>query len=57
MRTGSSVIVHHDRLAEVLYRTTYDNGVQVLVNYSANSTEYAGQKIDGESFVMSKAAE
>lgn len=57
VRTGSSVIVHHERLAEELYRTTYDNGVQVLVNYSANSTEYAGQKIDGESFVMSKAAE
>ena len=56
VRTEDCVIVRHERLSEDFYRTTYDNGVQVLVNYSADSTEYAGQKIDGESFIMSEAA-
>ena len=54
-RTQGSCIVRHEQLGEDLYRTTYDNGVQVIVNYAATAAEYGGQTVEAESFVISEA--
>lgn len=44
-------IIDHVKLAEGVYKTTYGNGLYVIVNYNPNPVNIDGQTIEAEGFV------
>ncbi len=47
-------IADHEQLDEQLFQTTYENGVQVIVNYSQNPATVNGETIEGFDYVVMK---
>lgn len=47
-------IVNHEKLAENVYRTTFENGVQVIVNYNSEAVNIQGTVIDGKGYKVLK---
>lgn len=45
-------IVGHDRLAEGVYRTTYANGAQVIVNYNDTAVKAEGRTVPPRDFLL-----
>jgi hypothetical protein len=43
-------IVDHERISEGVYRTTFENGVAVVVNYGSTPIEVNGIRVDGASY-------
>ncbi|GIP17253.1 hypothetical protein J40TS1_28950 [Paenibacillus montaniterrae] len=48
---GSKRIVDHEKLSEGVYKTTYENGMYVIVNYSTSQVTVDGKIIDAEGYV------
>ncbi len=46
------VIINHEKLDYGVYRTTYEGGKQVMVNYNSDMVSADGQEIGGESFIV-----
>lgn len=44
----------HEKLSEGLYRTVYENGVEVIVNYNSKPIKYKGKVIGKEDFLYLK---
>lgn len=47
-KVQDAMIVSHDRLAEGLYRVTYDNGVRVYVNYNSEPAKADGVSVGAQ---------
>lgn len=47
-------IVNHEKLAENVYRTTFENGVQVIVNYNSEDVNIQGMTIEGKGYKVLK---
>ena len=47
-----SAISNHRRLARNVYRTDFDNGLSVLVNFSRNVVEIDGQTVNARDFLV-----
>lgn len=45
-------IIKHEKLEENVYKTTYEDGKEVIVNYNQEAVEVAEQMIEGTSFKM-----
>ncbi len=50
----SQRITKHEILAEGLYRTTFEDGTQVIVNYNRNKVPYEGKSIEAQDFLVVK---
>ncbi len=50
--TYNQFITGHDKLAEGVYRTTYENGKEVLVNYNYEDYNYQGTTVPQRDFVV-----
>lgn len=48
---GSKRIVDHEKLSEGVFKTTYENGMYVIVNYSTSQVTVDGKIIDAEGYV------
>ncbi len=44
----------HEKLSEGLYRTVYENGIEVIVNYNSKPINYKGKVIEKEDFIYLK---
>lgn len=44
-------IIGHEKLGEGLYKTTYENGMYVIVNYSQTSVTVDGKTINAEGYI------
>lgn len=51
--TYDSAIRSHSRISDNLYRTDYENGASVLVNYGGEPAEAGGVTVNAEDFVLS----
>lgn len=47
-------IENHEKLAENVYRTTFENGVQVIVNYNNEAVNIQGMVIEGKGYKVLK---
>ncbi|MEJ6951070.1 DUF5696 domain-containing protein [Natronospora cellulosivora (SeqCode)] len=47
-------IINHQRVSENLYKTSYENGVSILVNYNDHSVTYADNVIEARSYFLTK---
>ena len=47
----SQYIVGHEKLASGIYKTTYENGKTVLVNYNYADYDYNGTTVPKRNFV------
>lgn len=45
-------IVNHERLGEEVYKTTYENGKAIIVNYSDKGIEVEGTAVDGLGYAV-----
>lgn len=52
--TQSSVIVNHEKIQANVYRTTYENGTTVTVNYNSSDVVIDGVTVPATDFVYSK---
>lgn len=52
---GSAQMVGHERLAGGLYRTTYDNGTAILVNYTDAPQTAGGQTVAANGYAVLRA--
>ena len=52
--TYSQFIVAHEKLASGVYKTTYENGKAVIVNYNYADYDYNGKTIPQRDFVTLK---
>jgi len=50
----NQAIVKHEQLQDDLYRTIYENGISIIVNYSNSEVEFEGKKIDAGSFISTR---
>lgn len=50
-------IVGHEKLAEGVYKTTYENGKSVLVNYNYENYDYNGTTVESRNFAVVKGGE
>lgn len=50
--TESSRIVHHERLAEGVFRTEFENGTRIVVNYNLQPVAVDGMTVAGMDFVV-----
>lgn len=50
---GNQQIVNHERINEQVYRTTYANGTQIIVNYGEEAMTIDGQTVKGLNYAMS----
>ena len=48
------VITGHEKLAEGVYCTTYEDGTRVIVNYSRQDVQYQGNTIQAQDFLVVK---
>ena len=49
-KIGNSTIENHEALSGQVYKTTYSNGVSVIVNYADTAYDGQGIHVDGKSF-------
>ena len=49
---ADSRFVSHEKLAERVYRSTFDNGVQVMVNYQSEPVTIDSSRIPANGFIM-----
>jgi len=49
-RVRGQTITGHEKLAEQVYRTTFENGIRIYVNYGGEAAEVDGIRIDAESY-------
>jgi len=47
-------IVNYEKLSERLYKTTFENGMTVTVNYDYNAVEFEGVKYEARSYIIGK---
>jgi len=47
-------IVQHERLENGVYRTTFEDGTQVIVNYNRESVTYEGKTLGAQDFLVVK---
>lgn len=47
-------IVQHERLENGVYRTTFEDGTQVIVNYNRESVSYEGKTLGAQDFLVVK---
>ncbi|OZB94307.1 DUF5696 domain-containing protein [Paenibacillus sp. XY044] len=50
--TMNEQMVNHEKLGAQLFRTTYANGVQVIVNYGSKSVEVENTKVDALNYAV-----
>ena len=50
--TYDQPITAHERLSRWVYRTTYANGIQVMVNYGHRPAEADGHRIDAYGYLI-----
>lgn len=48
-------ITHHEKLADGVFRTEYENGLFIIVNYNRSAVTYDGRTIEAESYVTGGA--
>ncbi|MEJ6951465.1 DUF5696 domain-containing protein [Natronospora cellulosivora (SeqCode)] len=46
------VIINHQNLAENVYKTTFEEGSSIIVNYNDNDIEISGLKVEAENFLI-----
>ncbi|MFD0714247.1 DUF5696 domain-containing protein [Paenibacillus sp. GCM10027626] len=51
-RVRGQAIISHEKLEEGVYKTIYENGIAILVNYSEQQVSVGGVKIDAEQYVV-----
>ena len=56
-KTRASLITGHTKLTDDVVLTTYDNAVQVLVNYADEAFEYQGITVPAEDFAVFEGGE
>ncbi|MBO1005132.1 DUF5696 domain-containing protein [Pseudogracilibacillus auburnensis] len=54
-QTANQLIVNHEELARNVYKTTYENGTEVIVNYNKKSRQIDGQTIEGLDYLIQSA--
>jgi len=47
-------IINHKKLTNDVYKTTYSNGIAVIVNYNGSQKEINGISIDGEDYTITQ---
>ena len=47
-------ITAHEKLADKVYATTYEDGTRVIVNYNKTAVSAAGQTVNARDFVVVK---
>lgn len=52
--TAGAKLIHNDEVDHNIYRTDYDNGISVYVNYNTEDRTFDGYTIPKESFVLTK---
>ena len=57
LEIGSSVISDHSRLADDVYKTTYDNGTAVYVNYNTTDCQMDGFTIPAKGYCVRKGGD
>ncbi len=50
--TGDSHITGHDQLSAQVYRTTFSNGAELVVNYSSEGTAYQGTSVGAKNYQL-----
>ena len=50
--TWSEQMIAHEKLCDDVYKTTYSNGVSIVVNYGANRYEADGIKVEGMDYCV-----
>ncbi|MGG3280130.1 DUF5696 domain-containing protein [Paenibacillus solani] len=51
-KVRGAVITNHDELSERVYRTTYENGVHVIVNYRNEAVTVDGRTIPSKGYIV-----
>jgi len=49
---GGELITNHEQLAKNVYKTTYENGTQVIVNYNRKAKSVDGHTIEGQNYTV-----
>lgn len=55
--TGSlrgQLILRHEKLEDGVYRTTFEDGTQIVVNYNRNAVAYEGKTIAAQDFLVAE---
>lgn len=55
--TYNQYIVGHEKLADGVYKTTYENGKSVIVNYNYEKYDYQGTTVESRDFAVVKGGE
>lgn len=55
--TYNQYIVGHEKVADGVYKTTYENGKSVLVNYNYEDYDYQGTAVKSRNFTVVKGGE
>ena len=50
-------IIGHEMLTENVYKTSYENGLSIIVNYNAEAVEFQGVEIEGTGFKLIREGE
>lgn len=50
-------IDNHEKIADGVYRTTFDNGYTVVVNYNNTSVQVDGLTIDANGYLLGMGGE
>lgn len=53
----TQTIKSHERIADKVYATTYEDGTKIVVNYNENETEVHGQTVPASGFIVQKGGE
>ena len=51
-KVRGQAIVDHTRLLDGVYRTTYENGIEVIVNYTNTGIFAAGRYVPGQGYAV-----
>lgn len=51
-KVRGQVIINHEELQPAVFRTTYENGVEIIVNYNAEGVWYGGNHIPGRGYIV-----
>ncbi|MBO0991683.1 DUF5696 domain-containing protein [Bacillus sp. SD088] len=52
--TAGQIMIGHEELARNVYKTTYENGTEVIVNYNRKAKEIDGVLIEGLDYLVQK---
>lgn len=47
-------IVNHEKLSEGVYRTTFEDGTEIIVNYNRSAVQYQGKTVDAQDFLVER---